>query len=414
MGAVTVVVLFVLISATVFAGTTIGTNITTTGTLAVSNNADFTLGGTKRIFVDAATTDTTLPSTGVVDLRVDAAANNVIGISTTLALQGSYSSTLANYAAISSASDLASQTGPTAYYADLQGRNSATSVGGYTGFGARTSGSTNNADTYFGLSVAFTSDSGGGIDLTGNGNANGAQISIQKTSGTGTMRGVHVDLNSKSSSSTTARGIEISMDVSGGAAGDNAGIQITEDGASGTLLDGVEVIATNIVTDGFDASSANITNALNVGQNTILSSGDFMIDLKTGANSNLTINNTQSGFDASLILDGGLAIGSTTTNPGTKITKHLSGTATNLASLAIANATCGDYGAITVTGAAVGDTVYASPDATSSSTGIEDYSLIWNAVVTSGSTVTIRACNLTGAPINAGDDQEWRADVWQH
>lgn len=106
----------------------------------------------------------------------------------------------------------------------------------------------------------------------------------------------------------------------------------------------------------------------------------------------------------------GFTIGAT----GSAIDAHYSGTATNLVSASISGVTCGNYGTITVTGAAVGDTVYASPDAGSSASGIEDSNLMWNAVVTSADTVTIRACNPTALAIDAGDDQEWRADVLNH
>lgn len=102
-------------------------------------------------------------------------------------------------------------------------------------------------------------------------------------------------------------------------------------------------------------------------------------------------------------------------NSGSTINGHFSGTATNLTSASIAAGTCADYGTITVTGAAVGNTVTASPDASSSATGIEDVNLSWNASVTASNTVTIRACNpqAVGA-VDAGNDQEWRADVWSH
>lgn len=102
-------------------------------------------------------------------------------------------------------------------------------------------------------------------------------------------------------------------------------------------------------------------------------------------------------------------------NSGSTINGHFSGTETNLWSKSIAAGTCDDYGTITVTGAAVGNTVTASPDASSSATGIEDVNLSWNASVTASNTVTIRACNpqAVGA-VDAGNDQEWRADVWSH
>lgn len=108
--------------------------------------------------------------------------------------------------------------------------------------------------------------------------------------------------------------------------------------------------------------------------------------------------------------DGGLVFDS-----GATITGHLSTLATNVTSASIGAGSCGNYATITVTGAAVGDTVVASPDFSSSASGIEDVNLSWSAGVSSTNSVTIRACNpqAIGA-VNAGDDQEWRVDVWQH
>ncbi|MBI4691965.1 MAG: hypothetical protein HY773_00765, partial [Candidatus Terrybacteria bacterium] len=97
---------------------------------------------------------------------------------------------------------------------------------------------------------------------------------------------------------------------------------------------------------------------------------------------------------------------------GTTISKHLSVTQANVVSASIATVTCGNYGTITVTGAAVGDTVIASPTAVAS--GIETLNLGWSAAVTAANTVTIRACNPTAGAIDALDTQTWRADVWQH
>ena len=97
---------------------------------------------------------------------------------------------------------------------------------------------------------------------------------------------------------------------------------------------------------------------------------------------------------------------------GTTITKHLSAAAANVVSASIAAASCGAYGAVTVTGAAAGDTVTVSPTAVAS--GIETLNLTWTGYVSAASTVTIRACNPTAGAIDALDTQTWRADVWQH
>lgn len=95
---------------------------------------------------------------------------------------------------------------------------------------------------------------------------------------------------------------------------------------------------------------------------------------------------------------------------GTAITKHLSGTAV-LDFNSIPNNSCLSM-TMTVTGAAVGDSVYVSPSAVTG--GIETFtSTSWNGYVSSTNTVTVRACKLgTGTVDPAG--QTWRADIWQH
>lgn len=151
--------------------------------------------------------------------------------------------------------------------------------------------------------------------------------------------------------------------------------------------------------------------------------GDAFVNFKSGQNFKaygngtleLSLSATTANFqNNNITTTGSLTVNSLTVNGGTSITGHRSGTATNLTSASISASTCGDYGTITVTGAAVGDTVYVSPDGASSATGVEDSNLSWGAYVSSANTVTIRACNMTALAIDAGDDQEWRADVWKH
>jgi hypothetical protein len=133
-----------------------------------------------------------------------------------------------------------------------------------------------------------------------------------------------------------------------------------------------------------------------------------------------------SEVDDTLTINGGTVnntpIGATTTSTGAftnlaigggpAITEHRSGTVTNLVTPDISAQSCVNLGTIPVAGAAVGDTVYASPSP--GTDGIEDNALIWNALVTAADTVTIRACNPTGSLVDVGDTQEWRADVWVH
>jgi fibronectin-binding autotransporter adhesin len=161
---------------------------------------------------------------------------------------------------------------------------------------------------------------------------------------------------------------------------------------------------------------------------TFLQSGSGTFGTGTGAvslNGDVTIANgknfTQSGSGTfssgtgAVTFNGSVSIvtGKTLTiGGGTAITRHYSVTQANVVSASIAANACGTYGTITVTGAAVGDTVIASPTAVAS--GIETINLNWNSAVTAANTVTIRACNTTAFAINALDTQTWRADVWQH
>lgn len=175
-------------------------------------------------------------------------------------------------------------------------------------------------------------------------------------------------------------------------------------------LDGTITTASNINTtagalqlNGVDINTAGtLTNVAYENQaNTFTAANSF-----TAAGTALSVTNNAS-------IGGSLSVGSITIGTsGTPILKHLSGTATDLVSASIGAAACANYGTITVTGTAIGDTVYASPAAQAG--GIETVNLDYMAIVTAANTVTIRACNPTLAAIDTANTQEWRADVWQH
>ncbi len=94
---------------------------------------------------------------------------------------------------------------------------------------------------------------------------------------------------------------------------------------------------------------------------------------------------------------------------GTAITRHLSATASiDIASIAARSCT---NTALTVTGAAAGNTVVCSPTPVAS--GIETLNLSWNCYVSAANTVQVRACNPTTGALDPAT-QTWRADVWQH
>lgn len=198
-------------------------------------------------------------------------------------------------------------------------------------------------------------------------------------------------------------------------------------------------VAGNISTSG----GGTVTSAgLLTGSNGLtLSSGAFNISGTSGAislsglsNSSIstgsnTLNFTSSNFNTTATGINSTAIGATTPSTGDfttlsastsatigggpAITKHLTLTQANVVSSNIGAASCSTYATITVTGAAVGDTVIASPQAVAG--GIETVNLSWNYYVSASNTVTIKACNLLGIlGINTADTQTWRVDVWQH
>ncbi len=190
---------------------------------------------------------------------------------------------------------------------------------------------------------------------------------------------------------------------------------ITILGASGNVgINDTNPLFTFSVGGTFNATgAATLGSTLNVTGATTLASLSVGTTLTvtgvTNLNNNLTVTGTTT-----------LAAVSTTSatigSGGTAILKHLSATAANLVSASININSCAAYGTITVTGAAVGDTVYASPTAVAG--GIETVNLDWMAYVSAANTVTIRAChqnsNIGAAAINTADTQTWRADVWKH
>lgn len=153
--------------------------------------------------------------------------------------------------------------------------------------------------------------------------------------------------------------------------------------------------------------------------------------VKLAINADASDSNTQlvsvrngSGSPVFYINENGDATGSTLTatnslalpagsGASAPILKHLSVRANNVISASILAANCSDYATISVPGAAVGDSVVATP--TAASGGIETVDLSWNAFVSSADHVIIRACNPTLlSDINTANTQGWRVDVWGH
>lgn len=108
------------------------------------------------------------------------------------------------------------------------------------------------------------------------------------------------------------------------------------------------------------------------------------------------------GPSGNMALAGSLAIGG-----GTAIVKHVSATG------AVGNASAGINGnscvtdVVSVSGAASGDTVVATPP-----NGVEA-GLLWAAYVSAAGQVSVRLCNITSGVV-ASADLTWRVDVWKH
>lgn len=109
------------------------------------------------------------------------------------------------------------------------------------------------------------------------------------------------------------------------------------------------------------------------------------------------------------------ALGSLTIGGGDTITKHLSATATidfpELDDLggALGNVRCNAQN-LTVTGAASGDSVVATPAATTG--GIETLIATWRSYVSAPNTVSVSACGIV--PDQDPASQTWRIDIWKH
>lgn len=208
------------------------------------------------------------------------------------------------------------------------------------------------------------------------------------------------------------------------------GFLVLSSGASSTLTDALQIgSGTQTITNALNIASTGVTTDINL-QNgeTIDNNTDGTLTLTVDASGsvaiatgNLVVGNgtpgtTLNGEDA--YIEGTLEVDnaaqfdtSVKINSGTAIAGHISVSDSFDASGVVAS-DCSDIGTITVTGAAVGDTVIASPEPTTN--GIEDKELTWSAFVSAADTVTIRACNVNVLSTQNADTQTWRVDVWKH
>lgn len=176
----------------VFAVTTIGDNITTTGRISLTNtNATVT--------------------TGVVDIDVTGTVNNVTGQDTTVTIQGGNFAGNALKTTLVSNSDLSGSIIQMGHLISLSGRSNASSGGLYIGSGIFASGSTNNSARYVDQLIGFTGEGAVGIDVANSGDVFGNEINIRKTAGTGNIAGVQMSLTNSSATTSELGGVIINI-----------------------------------------------------------------------------------------------------------------------------------------------------------------------------------------------------------
>ena len=178
-----------------------------------------------------------------------------------------------------------------------------------------------------------------------------------------------------------------------------------------TIADSKTLTASNTLTlTGTDSSSvafgaggtvAYVANKLSVFAATTSAELAGVISDETGSGA-LVFANTPTLVTPAL---GAATATSINIGTGTTITKHLSATgAVDFAAITAPNC---DTKTITVTNAAVGDTVVLGPPST-----IEAGISSWSGFVSAANTVTIKACAVATSTDAAS--ATWRADVWQH
>ncbi|MBN1283393.1 MAG: hypothetical protein JXA24_06455, partial [Proteobacteria bacterium] len=234
-----------------------------------------------------------------------------------------------------------------------------------------------------------------------------ANIDISITpKGTGEVNITKVDIDSGAIDGTT-------VGATTPAAGTFLALQTGANGTDGQL----SIFSEQGGTDYFVTLYPNAAMTMSTAYTMPPDDGDASEVLTTDGNGNLTWTGaganywSKTGTDLSPATSGDdlkLNTGETLTiGGGTAITRHLSATGTidfgNLSS------NC-ESQTITVTGAATGDTVVATP--TPVTGGIETLRMTWNGYVSAANTVTVRACAVANNQ-NAAS-QTWRADVWQH
>lgn len=398
---------------TASAATTIGEGITTNGALAVTNNnAQFTLGASNSIRVDASSASVT---SGVVDINITGSTTtaNIVGQDLTMTLQNGAAGISSGY-----------KTNIISPISGLQVGN--VLIGDYILFTPNANDQSNStfiasnatlknvsgARSFFGYQVSAPDAAAGESAISMNGDLNAFEATLIKNGGSGQVKGASLTVkNLAGSTASNLFGVIVNADTSQELTSNGVGFLLNH--TAGTLQDGVKVITSGVVTDALDASSDGIVNAINLGQNTVLASGSFSIDLNNSGADTLTVTNSNSGGSAlaSVAIEGGLTVGNNGSNPGTAILKHLSTTGsidnTNLGANLCESFT------VTLNGTAAGDSIVATPGA-DGATALSNKSIVWSAYGTAN-TINLRVCNPTGSALGADPSAvTWRFDVWQH
>ncbi|MBI5220815.1 MAG: hypothetical protein HY978_03195, partial [Candidatus Liptonbacteria bacterium] len=352
--------------------------VASSGDVTVDNAGAFTIGGAK---VNLGTMVTsTLPvangGTGAATLTGLLVGNGTSAVTATTTLAWNYGGTGSAYFKVAGPSAVRTYTFPDADTSILGSPMTTlgdTMYGGASGVTTRLAGNTTAVKQF----LSQTGDGGGNSAAPGwatlvaanISDLNSATTGITKvgTITTGAWNGTPIDLSTYATST----------------------LPVANGGTGAATLTGL------LVGNGTSAVTATTTLASNYGGT---GSGYFAI---SGPAALRTY--TFPDADATILYSGGSA---TIGSGGTAITKHLSATGSiQFGGGTVATSTC-STGTVTVTGATTNDSVALGPP-----TDIEA-GLVWSGYVSGASTVTVRACAITGTVTSAS--KTWRADVWQH
>ena len=160
--------------------------------------------------------------------------------------------------------------------------------------------------------------------------------------------------------------------------------------------------------------ATTLSSTLNVSGTTSLATASTNDIVVTGAATGVAPSIAVAGTDANINLQlSGKGTGGIILGAGQAITAHYH--VSSAQNLNIAATTCVTFN-VTVTGAAVGDTVIATPAYVAGGTAsfvTQAGHLDWDASITAANTATVRVCDNTGSATNPAAETWW-VDVWHH